>query len=139
VIVDATAMVAAIADSGNAGEAARGQLSVTPVWHAPAHMPVEVVRTFDRLARHGRLTEDHARAYAMQMVDGVGAGVVLHSDAQLLRAAWALRANVSEYDGLYVALADRLRMPLLTGDQRLARACGRRIRVVALPAIDPPA
>ncbi len=135
-IVDATAMVAAIADPGKAGEASRGQLSATPVWHAPAHMAVEVVRTFDRLARHGLLTADHARVYAMQMVDGVGAAVVLHSDPQLLRAAWALRANVSTYDGVYVALADRLRMPLLTGDQRLARAWARRIQVIALPAND---
>ncbi len=135
-IVDATAMVAAIADSGPAGEVARGQLSATPAWHAPAHMAVEVVRTFDRLARHGRLTEDQARSYAMQMVDGIGAAVALHTDVQLLRAAWALRANVSTYDAVYVALADLLRMPLLTGDRRLARACGRRIHVVVLPSVE---
>jgi len=130
--MDATAMVAAIGDAGSMGDAARAQLSLAPAWHAPAHMAVEVVRTFDRLARHGQLSDEQARIYAMQMVDGVGAAVLLHADRNLLSAAWALRANLSTYDAVYVALAEQLRMPLLTADQRLVRACERRIPVVAL-------
>jgi predicted nucleic acid-binding protein len=132
VIVDATAMVAAIGDAGVLGETARAQLSLAPVWHAPAHMAVEVVRTFDRLARHNQLTDETARVYAMQMVDGIGAAVVLHADRSLLSAAWLLRANLSTYDAVYVALAEKLRLPLLTADLRLARACERRIPVVTL-------
>lgn len=131
-IVDATAMVAAIGDPGAMGESARAQLSLAPAWHAPAHMAVEVVRTFDRLARHGHLTDEQARLYAMQMVDGVGAAVVLHTDRDLLSVAWTLRANLSTYDAVYVALAERMRAPLLTADLRLARACDRRIPVIAL-------
>ncbi|HEX5994649.1 MAG TPA: type II toxin-antitoxin system VapC family toxin [Jiangellales bacterium] len=125
-------MVAAIGDPGTMGDTARAQLSLAPAWHAPAHMAVEVIRTFDRLARHGQLSDDQARVYAMQMVDGVGAAVVLHADRSLLSAAWALRANLSTYDAVYVALAEQLRLPLLTADQRLARACERRIPVVTL-------
>ncbi len=131
-IVDATAMVAAIGDPGAMGETARAQMSLAPVWHAPAHMAVEVVRTFDRLARHGQLTSEQARVYAMQMVDGVGAAVVLHADRSLLPAAWSLRANLPTYDAVYVALAEHLRLPLLTADLRLARASERRIPVVTL-------
>lgn len=133
-IVDATAMVAALSDAGPMGEASRAQLSMAPVWHAPAHMAVEVVRTFDRLARHGSLSDETARVYAMQMVDGVGAAVVLHADRMLLPAAWSLRANLSTYDAVYVALALDLRMTLLTADRRLASACNGRIPVVALTA-----
>jgi predicted nucleic acid-binding protein len=136
VIVDATAMVAAIGDPGPMGETARAQMSLAPVWHAPAHMAVEVVRTFDRLARHGQLTNEQARVYAMQMVDGVGAAVVLHADRSLLTAAWSLRANLSTYDAVYVALAEHLRLPLLTADLRLARASERRIPVVTLTPED---
>jgi predicted nucleic acid-binding protein len=136
VIVDATAMVAAIGDPGAMGETARTQMSLAPAWHAPAHMAVEVVRTFDRLARHGQLTNVQARVYAMQMVDGVGAAVVLHADRSLLPAAWALRANLSTYDAVYVPLAGHLRLPLLTADLRLARASERRIPVVTLTPED---
>ncbi|MBN1172794.1 MAG: type II toxin-antitoxin system VapC family toxin [Micromonosporaceae bacterium] len=131
-IVDATAMIAAIGDPGVMGESARAQLSLAPAWHAPAHMAIEVVRTFDRLARHGKLAEETARLYTMQMVDGVGAAVVLHADRSLLPAAWALRANLSTYDAVYVALAETLRAPLLTADLRLVRACGSRITVIPL-------
>lgn len=125
-------MVAAIGDPAAMGETARAQLSLAPAWHAPAHMAVAVVRTFDRLARHGQLTDEQARVYAMQMVDGVGAAVVLHADRSLLTAAWSLRSNLSTYDAVYVALAGQLRLPLLTADLRKARACERRIPVVTL-------
>ncbi len=47
----------------------------------------------------------------------------------LLARAWALRANVSFYDGLYVALAERLEMPLVTLDVRLGNAPGVRATV----------
>ncbi len=42
----------------------------------------------------------------------------------LSRAAWRLRDNLTYYDALYVALAARLDIPLLTADARLARVPG---------------
>ena len=41
-----------------------------------------------------------------------------------VKAAWSLRNNVTYYDALYVALAARLGVPLLTADKRLANAPG---------------
>jgi predicted nucleic acid-binding protein len=40
----------------------------------------------------------------------------------LLDRAWQLRHNFSFYDGLYVALAEVLEVPLITLDGRLAKA-----------------
>lgn len=50
----------------------------------------------------------------------------------LAELAWNWRANVSFYDALYVALAVRLDVPLVTADARLSRApdLGCRIEVV---------
>ncbi len=42
---------------------------------------------------------------------------------------WELRANVSAYDAVYVALAETLSTVLVTGDRRLAGAPGIRARV----------
>jgi predicted nucleic acid-binding protein len=42
----------------------------------------------------------------------------------LAPTAWGLRHNFSYCDALYVALAARLRAPLLTADKRLANAPG---------------
>jgi hypothetical protein len=39
---------------------------------------------------------------------------------------WQLRDNVSYYDGLYVALAEAARLPLVTADAKLAKAHGPR-------------
>lgn len=50
----------------------------------------------------------------------------------LLARAWELRDNVSFYDALYVALAERLELPLLTLDRRLAVAPGMRCAVELL-------
>jgi predicted nucleic acid-binding protein len=42
----------------------------------------------------------------------------------LAELAWTWRDNLSFYDALYVALAVRLDVPLLTGDHRLSAAPG---------------
>jgi len=43
-----------------------------------------------------------------------------------------LRQNVTFYDGLYVALAERLDLPVLTLDRRLAAAAGVRATIRVL-------
>lgn len=45
----------------------------------------------------------------------------LYGVRPLIPRAWQMRANVSIYDGTYVALAEGLEAPLLTTDKRLAR------------------
>jgi predicted nucleic acid-binding protein len=52
------------------------------------------------------------------------------STGSLLSAAWDLRHNLSVYDALYVALARRLRCPLITVDRRLVAAPGIGVPVV---------
>jgi predicted nucleic acid-binding protein len=59
-----------------------------------------------------------------------------YPDGVLLGRAFQLRANVSVYDGLYLALAEVLGCPLLTGDGSLAGVPGSRaaVEVVATSA-----
>ena len=47
-----------------------------------------------------------------------------HAAEPFLGRAWQLRANVTAYDALYVALAEALGAVLVTCDARLARAAG---------------
>jgi predicted nucleic acid-binding protein len=44
----------------------------------------------------------------------------------LLARCWELRDNLTIYDAVYVALAEALQAPLLTGDRRLAGSTGPR-------------
>jgi len=50
----------------------------------------------------------------------------------LLERAWELRRNVRGWDALYVALAEALDAPLITTDERLARATGPRCAIEVL-------
>ena len=55
--------------------------------------------------------------------------LTLHPHLALLSRVWELRANLSVYDGAYVAVAEALALPLLTSDRRLARTPGLRCTV----------
>jgi len=59
-------------------------------------------------------------------------GVVRFAMHPLLARAWELRANLSAYDAIYVALAEELRCPLVTADARIRRASGVTCEVTVL-------
>lgn len=48
----------------------------------------------------------------------------------LAERVWQLRSNLTAYDASYVALAERLDVPLVTLDRRLARAPGITCQVL---------
>jgi predicted nucleic acid-binding protein len=47
----------------------------------------------------------------------------------VLPRVWELRANLTAYDAVYVALAEALGAPLLTRDRRIASAARHHARV----------
>jgi len=47
--------------------------------------------------------------------------------------AWKLRGNLTFADALYVALADHLKAPVLTGDHKLANAPNLPVQALFLP------
>ena len=52
--------------------------------------------------------------------------------ADLIAAIWSLRKNFSAYDAAYVALAQSLKVPLLTRDGRLKRAVTEQTTIVLI-------
>jgi predicted nucleic acid-binding protein len=60
-------------------------------------------------------------------------GITRHSTFPMFERIWELRNNLSAYDAAYVALAEILDCPLLTGDARISRAAGLRCPVTVLP------
>jgi len=96
---------------------------------APHLVDAEVGHVLRRAVARGDLTTSLATAALSDL-----ASFPLHRVAHvgLLHRAWALRENVSFYDGLYVALAERLDEPLVTLDARLATAPGVAAQVVVV-------
>lgn len=130
VVVDASAVVAAVADTGESGRQARERLRQCRRV-APFLIDAEVGSALRSMVLRGDLDEnaaESARLLAERLVHR------RHPHHGVLAArAWQLRHNVSFYDALYVALAERLECPLVTADNRIARALphNKQIKLIA--------
>lgn len=127
-MVDASVLATAIVDDGDSGAQVRARLR-GEVTTAPELIDAEVASVLRRHARSGALASDRAEA---ALSDLVGYPLTRVRHRPLLGRAWELRANVTVYDGLYVALAELLGVVLLTADARLSRAPGLRCQLEVL-------
>jgi predicted nucleic acid-binding protein len=120
-VVDASILVSVLVGAEHAGWA-ETQVSAggarRSLW-APHLIDAEVGHSLRRWVAARKLQADHATD-ALGDLARLPLRRIAHVD--LLDRAWSLRHNVSFYDGLYVALAERLDVPLLTLDNRLAKA-----------------
>jgi predicted nucleic acid-binding protein len=119
-VVDASVVVAALVDSGEAGRWA-GEVLRSHALAAPHLMPVEALNTLRRAEAAGRISSDTA---ALAVADLVDLRAELFPFEPLIERAWQLRGAITAYDAWYVALAEGLDAPLATLDHRLASAPG---------------
>jgi predicted nucleic acid-binding protein len=124
-VVDSSAVVAALVDGGSDGEWARAELDRTGL-AAPHLMPVEVANILRRTVHAGLVTAD---AGALAHGDLVQLRVELFPYEPFADRVWQLRDNLTAHDAWYVALAEVLSADLVTLDARIARAAGLRCSV----------
>lgn len=129
IVLDASVVVELLLGGGRAAALHARLAAPGESWHAPSLIEVEVVSVLRRLRLSRQLSDLRARQ-ALQALSLLG--LRLHEHAPLLPRAWALRANLSAYDAMYVALAEGLRAPLLTLDARLAATSGHHARIEIL-------
>jgi predicted nucleic acid-binding protein len=131
IVVDASVWVRSLVDDGSMGDAARRVLADDLRWTAPAHAPIEALRTVRRYEAAGLLATAQAQLMAEEVlaaeVDFVG------PDPWLLASVWRYRHHLSAYDAPYVAVAQHRGIPLVTFDQRLARAASAAGAQVIVP------
>ena len=120
-VLDASVLVVYLA-GGELADAAREALLADPraTW-APHLVDAEIGHALRRTVLAGELSDSDARAALDDLAD---LPIRRAGHRGILGRAWELRSNLTFYDGLYVALAERLELPLLTLDARLARAPG---------------
>ena len=122
VVVDASAVVAALVDGGAIGDWARSAFAGSPL-AAPHAMPVEVASVLRRQIMRGRVSVAVATLAHAELAD---LSIELFPYAPSSRRVWELRENLTSYDAWYVALAEQLDAPLVTLDKRMAVASGPR-------------
>ena len=128
-VVDASVLVAALVDSGRAGEWAESALAEGEL-AAPELVQVEVCNILRRLQLAGELSRLEANG---AQGDLLNLEMELFPFLPFAGRVWALRDNLTCYDAWYVAVAEALDCPLLTLDRRLCRATGPRCKF-AVPA-----
>lgn len=123
-VVDASAVVAALTDSGADGRWAETALTSGSL-ASPQLLTAEAANILRRAALTGAISAEQASlAYA----DLLELRVELFPYIPFAARIWELRDNVTCYDAWYVALAETLNAPLATLDVRLAKAPGPRCR-----------
>lgn len=124
-VPDASVLAVALLDDGPDGDAVRQRLRGQDL-AAPSLIDLEILSVWRRMTRAGHLPERRARL-ALEDLQALPLDRVEHT--RLLDRCWDLRQNLTVYDAAYVALAEALDAPLLTGDRRLARAPGTRCTI----------
>lgn len=129
IVLDASAVVELLLGTERGRAVATRIADPVLALHAPHLLDVEVAQALRRYVQAGEL--DSASA-----IDAIGDLRALdlerHAHEPLLDRVWSLRANLTAYDAVYVALAEALDAALVTCDARLGRAPGLSGRVEVL-------
>jgi predicted nucleic acid-binding protein len=86
---------------------------------APDLLVFEVLAVLRRQTLRGAIRADRVHGAINDLAD---LQMDIYPTLPLRQRAWDMRQNVTAGDGLFIALAERLREPLLTKDQALATA-----------------
>jgi predicted nucleic acid-binding protein len=120
IVVDASVVVAALADDDEDGARARARLRGERL-AAPELVDLEVLSVIRRAHHRGALGLRRAEQAISDLAE-LPIDRVRHR--RLLRRCWERRDNLTAYDAAYVVVADLLDAPLVTADARLASAPG---------------
>lgn len=116
-VVDASALVDLLLDN-DLGRAVRRRITGHAL-HAPAHVDAEVLSALGRLHRAGDLD---AGTVETKLHELAAAPIQRHAVKDLLIGAWVRRHQLRLVDAVYVELAARRRLTLVTTDYRLRAA-----------------
>lgn len=130
IVLDASAAVELVLQTARAERIAARALHPAERLHAPHLIDVEVTQVMRRLLQAKEITVARADA---ALLDFEGLVIERHAHRPLIRRVWGLRSSLSAYDATYVALAEALVAPMLTCDEKLARAHGHKAKIEVVP------
>ena len=126
IVVDASAMTELLLQTSLGRRVEARVLGGAEELHAPHLLDVEVLQALRRVV----LKKDISATRGREALEDLGAlDVMRHAHGDLLDRAWALRANVSAYDAMYLALAEALDATVVTCDAPISGAPGHAARV----------
>lgn len=127
-VVDASVLYESLT-SGPLAPQVRAILGDHPDQAAPDLIVVEVLGLLRRDSMRRIVDETSARLAMTDIQEWPGE---LFPPTPFTERVWELRKTVRTWDAHYVALAEALRCPLVTMDQRLARAAGPQCTFIVI-------
>lgn len=121
IVLDASILANVVGDDGPDGTTARARLAQAGDAAIPDLADVETVAVLRKRWIAKTLTDQR---FAEAVADLLALPIARFPTGSFMPRAYQLRANVTPYDATYVALAEGLGCPLVTGDARLSRAAG---------------
>jgi predicted nucleic acid-binding protein len=101
--------------------------------HAPALIDAEVSSVIRGLAIASPPRQVSVARAGQMLADYAGLRIVRHPMQPLQARSFELRHNLTAYDAMYVALAEALRLPLLTDDGKFAATSGHHAEIHNYP------
>ena len=121
IVADASAVIELLLNTVRGHTVAERVLDPAETAAAPFLLDLEVLQVLRRYALIGEIDATRGEE---ALTDFTDLPIVRYPHEPLLRRIWDLRHNVTAYDAAYVALAEALNAPLITGDAHLADAPG---------------
>jgi predicted nucleic acid-binding protein len=125
-VVDNSIIVYALLE-GKSNDLLRRRLSAPRTLHAPQLIDYEFGNAIRGLLIGGRITE---AAAVEARADFADLPIQRYPGSVTAERSWSLRHNFNAYDSAYIALAELLGAPLLTGDVKLLGAHHAAVEIV---------
>jgi predicted nucleic acid-binding protein len=126
IVMDASAAIEWLLQTPVGVRVDRRIFSQSSSLHAPHLLDLEVAQVLRRYVRDKIMSAQRGQE-ALEDLDGLPLHRYPHDF--LLPRIWQLRANLTAYDAVYVALAELLDAPLITCDTGIASASGHHATI----------
>jgi predicted nucleic acid-binding protein len=126
IVLDASAAVDWLLQTGAGLKIEKRIYSRGESIHAPHLLDLEVTQVLRRLVREGTI---EAKRAGEALADLLNLRVARYPHFVFVPRTWQLRHNLTAYDAIYIALAERLNAALITRDSRLSTASGHTATV----------
>jgi predicted nucleic acid-binding protein len=121
IVLDASVVVEVLLGSTAGTRTMQRLVAENVPLHAPELLDIEVLHVLRRAVARELMTTRRAEQ-AIRVLESFP--LTRHAHGPFRWRCWQLRANLSAYDAMYVALAEGLGARLITRDVRLSRAPG---------------
>jgi len=129
IVLDASAAIEWLFQSPAGMKIDRRMFVPSESLHAPHLIDVEVAQVLRRYVRDKTITAQRGQEALQDLRD---LPLSRYPHEFLIPRVWELRATLTAYDAVYVALAELLGAPLLTCDGKIASSPGHDAKVVVV-------